>query len=196
MKNIKNKGFTLMELMIVVAIIVILSAAAIPALGERYEKNAIIKVREEISDFLKTSVEKAYEEGRGLSIDIDPTINRITATRTGATTSVIGRPLEIPSSLKIYTVKDIEPKTESGKTYIELTGDENTALVSIAVNSKGTIELIEGGTKYDSLVIVAKTRKSETPVAVRLSNVAGVDYGRVEVYLGSGDKKLFLRQGK
>ena len=59
MKNIKNKGFTLIELMIVVAIIAILAAIALPAYQD-YAKRARVSEALSLSTYAKYAVTEFY----------------------------------------------------------------------------------------------------------------------------------------
>ncbi len=110
---------------------------------------------------------------------------------------MVGRQYDIPARLKIFTMNNINPTvTANGDAYINVEGVGSNDVTNITINSKGAIKIIKDGTEYDSLTIVSKTNSGETPVAVRLSNITGLQFGKVEVYVGAGDKRLNLRIGK
>lgn len=57
----KNKGFSLVELMIVVAIITIMASVGMFAIKGRAEKNELIRLRTEIATTLDTGALRAFE---------------------------------------------------------------------------------------------------------------------------------------
>lgn len=69
----KNKGFTLIELMIVVAIIMILGSGTLFGLRVRHKNNELISLRNEIPTQMETVTLKAYEVGRAGSIEVSTT---------------------------------------------------------------------------------------------------------------------------
>lgn len=64
----KNEGFTLLELMIVVAIISIMVTAGSVALSGSFERNALMKMRVQIPTFLRSCFDKSYERGQDYEI--------------------------------------------------------------------------------------------------------------------------------
>ena len=67
----KEKGFTLLEMMIVVAIIAILSTVATVSMKGRAENNAKIKAKNMIPMFLNNAIDRAFEEGTEYTIDMN-----------------------------------------------------------------------------------------------------------------------------
>lgn len=59
----KNRGFSLIELMIVVAIIMILGAGGMWTLKDRLYRNEIIKVRASVPTLLNSGTLRVYERG-------------------------------------------------------------------------------------------------------------------------------------
>ena len=59
----KNRGFSLMELMIVVAIIMILGAGGMWTLKDRLYKNEIIKIKAAVPTLLNSGALRVYERG-------------------------------------------------------------------------------------------------------------------------------------
>ena len=112
----KTKGFTLLELMIVVAIIAILSTVATVSMKGRSEKNAKIKVKNMIPMFLNNAIDRAFDEGKGYILDMS-NINNASDPRIEMGT----RKVNLPSILDYEIV-------EKGTTVI---------LSSITINQKG-----------------------------------------------------------
>jgi|GEM_PF-3809842 len=69
----KNKGFSLVELMIVVAIITIMASVGMFAIKGRAEKNELIRLRTEIATTLDTGALRAFEiQKKADKVDINP----------------------------------------------------------------------------------------------------------------------------
>ncbi|MGM0509266.1 MAG: type II secretion system protein [Fusobacteriota bacterium] len=65
-----TKGFTLLEMMIVVAIVAILATTATVSMSGRAESNAVIKARTMIPQFINNGIDRAFEEGREYELDM------------------------------------------------------------------------------------------------------------------------------
>ena len=69
----KNRGFSLLELMIVVAILMILGGGGIWALKDRLYKNEIIKIRAAVPTLLNSGALRVYEKGTsGAALTVSP----------------------------------------------------------------------------------------------------------------------------
>jgi prepilin-type N-terminal cleavage/methylation domain-containing protein len=66
----KKRGFTLLELMMVVAIIGVLVGTAMIAANKRHEKNEFMRMKTQIPEFFRAIAEKSFEEGKGYDIQI------------------------------------------------------------------------------------------------------------------------------
>ncbi len=66
----KKRGFTLVEMMTVVAIIAILVGMAMLAMTKRYEKNEFIRMKTQIPEFFRAVAEKSFEEGKSYNIQM------------------------------------------------------------------------------------------------------------------------------
>lgn len=103
-----QKGFTLIELMIVVAIIGILAAIAIPQYQNYIAKSQVSRVMGELSS-LKTSVETCYLNGEAANCDL----GAVQSDLLGALTDVTQA-----SAITNLTVQIETDKTTSGNTAI------------------------------------------------------------------------------
>lgn len=66
----KKRGFTLVEMMVVVAIIAILVGMGMLAMNKRYEKNEFIRMKTQIPEFFRAVAEKSFEEGKSYNIQM------------------------------------------------------------------------------------------------------------------------------
>lgn len=87
----KNRGFSLMELMIVVAIIMVLGGGGIWSLKNRIYKNEVIKVKAAVPTLLNSGALRVYEKG----------ISTATLTATGSSVSIsnVGAGMEVKSNI-------------------------------------------------------------------------------------------------
>ncbi len=173
----KDNGFTLIELMAVVAIMGILSAAIIPALGHRTTKNAILKVKDDVSAFLTTIIERSYEEGQSYTVEIDPDNNIIEVSN--------GQTMNLPAALKYAVKKEFEI-------------DGNELDLDGAVDHSGEFEIDEkGGVNVTGagIALVASGKDDTAELAIQIYNIEGISFGKVKVYMNNGSDKLILREG-
>ncbi len=98
--NTAQKGFTLIELMIVIAIIGILSAIAIPAYQD-YTKKARFAEVLSVGNGYKTGVAECIDENAG-----SPTDCTLSATPTGAAKAIPAAPATMPKNVASIAVAD------------------------------------------------------------------------------------------
>lgn len=122
MKNVQ-KGFTLIELMIVVAIIAILAAIAIPAYQD-YTIRSQVSEGPVLADGAKTAVAEFYQntghfpknnESAGLATDVSINgqyVSKITVADTGIITATYGGP-KASDKIKTSTLS-LSPTTNAG----------------------------------------------------------------------------------
>lgn len=148
-----NKGFTLLEIMVVVAIIMILTAGGVVAVGDRIEKNAIIRVKTELPTMITNSIDKSFSDGVLRTITFNTTEGAITITGGATTTSSIT--YNFPKALRY----SMTPST-------------------FQIGERGEITGLGSATQA---AIIVKTKKAASVIAVRVSNISGLNLGRVVV---------------
>jgi prepilin-type N-terminal cleavage/methylation domain-containing protein len=79
-KNLKNTGFTLAELMIVVAIVGILAAVALPSLSRFMQKKAVEAEVNKIASVFKTARSEALAQATNVSVNWSGVTGQIRAT--------------------------------------------------------------------------------------------------------------------
>lgn len=87
----KNRGFSLMELMIVVAIIMILGGGGMWSLKNRLYKNEIIKIKAAVPTLLNSGALRVYEKGASGAT--------LTATGSSVSISNVGAGMEVKSNM-------------------------------------------------------------------------------------------------
>jgi type IV pilus assembly protein PilA len=121
MKRSLQKGFTLIELMIVVAIIGILAAVALPAYQD-YTAKAKVAEASTMSAAARTALALAYNEGKLF----------VSATGTVATTS--------NAALNLATATDIKSKYVKSVTVASTTALKGTVTVEMQATGVDTID--------------------------------------------------------
>lgn len=146
-----NKGFTLLEIMVVVAIVMILSIGGVMAIGDRIEKNAIIRVKSELPTVIRGAIDKSFSDGISRTVEYNTTegVINITGTSTGAISYQIPRPLK---------------GTMTPNTFI--------------IGEKGEVSGLGAATEA---AISVKTKKSTKVINVKVSNISGLNLGRVVI---------------
>lgn len=91
----KNRGFSLMELMIVVAIIMILGAGGMWTLKDRLYKNEIIKIKAAVPTLLNSGALRVYEKGASGAT--------LTATGSSVSISNVGAGMEVKSRMFTFS---------------------------------------------------------------------------------------------
>lgn len=73
----RSRGFTLVELVTVTAVIGIVSAVAIPSFNGYYEKCCVMAAVSEITGMIKEAKQSALADGRYFSIGFNPGLQRV-----------------------------------------------------------------------------------------------------------------------
>ncbi|SLJ83535.1 pilin [Psychrobacter sp. DAB_AL43B] len=126
--NTAQKGFTLIELMIVVAIIGILAAIAIPQYQNYIAKSQVSRVMGETGN-LKTAVEDCMNSGRTASI--------VNTGGTGATTCSLGA---TTSNIQGAAVTNGSDATD-GFPLVSIDGEANTASIAATFSNNAASTL-------------------------------------------------------
>ena len=152
-----KKGFTLVELMIVVAIIVIVSTFASINIVDRIRKNNEIRTKVIVPTVIKNTIDKAFAEGRKYYIDI-PVSNektiKVTKNMANTTTTAIAEEISIPKGNITYTTV---PST----------------VTQIVIGEKGNV--------VNNVDIIIKS--GTIPFyKIEVKNITGVDIGSVRTF--------------
>lgn len=155
-----NKGFTLIEIMIVVAIAMVLSTVGVMAVGRRMENNAITRVRTELPTYILGVLDRAFTEGGRyqivLNADGEMTLSRVNVNNDNTTTTTNIETVEFPDSL-VYTLTPVSLAN------------------SVTIGERGEFQLV------GEFIITVKTRSDRSVMTITGSNIAGVNLGRIVV---------------
>lgn len=88
----KLKGFTIIELLIVVALIGILVSVGGVSLKKQAESRAMLKIQNEFGDFFRVAAKRSFETGKKYSIHFDLTGKKIIISRNGKITDTLELP--------------------------------------------------------------------------------------------------------
>ncbi len=159
----KKNGFTLIEIILVVAILGILSTMAVASLSGRGEKDAKAFVRERVPLILGNALHKSFEEGRQMTIQIELP-DRIKVLNGSAVMEQVNLPKNLNYSL--VTDSEIDVGTSA----------------SITINQEGGFALSQA----QNIKILNK--QGQFVLRIRMRNVGqvspgvGLDVGIIEVY--------------
>ena len=148
-----NKGFTLIELMIVVAIAMVLTTVGVMAVGRRMENNAITRVRTELPTYILGVLDRAFTEGRSYTIVLTAD-GEMTLSNGNADIETV----EFPDNL-IYT---LTPANLGN---------------SVTIGERGEFQL-GAETQF---IITVKTRSDRSVMTITGSNIEGINLGRIVV---------------
>ena len=166
MKNIQ-KGFTLIELMIVVAIIGILAAVAIPAYGD-YTARAQAAEAFTLLDGLKTPLTELYTSNGGFGVvpttNLTPTVYQITGIVAGKYVGSIAAGSAIPAIGTSLTSVQANYITTTGiNTRLLLGGVTGAAALGVHMyynSASGAWSCANGNANADVLSTAAGTEKA------------------------------------
>lgn len=147
-----NRGFTLLEIVVVVAIVAVLSTIGIMAVGGRIEQNAILRSKTEIPTFIRNAIDKSFSDGESRTVEVNAAEGTITIAASGGRTETyeLARPLIITMTPE-----------------------------SFDIGEKGEVRGLGAATQA---AIMVRTRKgSKDVVRVEVSNISGLNLGRVNV---------------
>lgn len=156
-----KKGFTLVEIMIVVAIIIIMSSVGYISVGDRIRKDNEKKVKVILPTVIRTAIDKAFAEGRGYQVNIPVS---------GSGTLIVTKDPAVTGA----AIEDSRVQVpKGGITYI--TSPSSVTIVDIG--EKGEI-------KKDGVEIIVKSNNIPFYKVV-VKNISGIDIGSVKTYTNS-----------
>lgn len=124
----KKRGFTIIELLIVVALIGILVGIGGVSIKKQAESKAMLRVQNEIGDFFRVAAKRSQETGKKYAVDFDLVNKIIKITRNGNPTDT----LELPNVFKYSII----PALTTGKPTLTTTGNISDNFTLYISNSK------------------------------------------------------------
>jgi prepilin-type N-terminal cleavage/methylation domain-containing protein len=159
----KKKGFTMIEMVVIVAIIGILAAFGTLRISGRAEKNAMITFKGKAPEFIRVTTQRAFEEGEYYTIEIDASEKLIKREKTSGGKK---EELYLPSLLK-YEIHDTS-------------GDS----IEIEIDDRGQGELSDGSALDKEIFIF--NSKDRALYKMRVFSDTPIMYLRVETSLPEG----------
>lgn len=158
-----KKGFTLVEIMIVVAIIIIMSSVGYISVGDRIRKDNEKKVKVILPTVIRTAIDKAFAEGRGYKVEIPVS---------GSGTLIVTKDPAVSGAAIIEDSRVQIPK--AGVTYTT----SPSSVTVVEIGQKGEIKA-----NKDVEIIVKSKNIPFYKVAVK--NIPGINIGSVKTYTNS-----------
>ena len=148
----KNRGFSLMELMIVVAIIMILGGGGMWTLKDRLYKNEIIRVKAAVPTLLSSGTLRAYEKGISTAV--------LTVTGGSISISNVGAEMEVESRMFTFSTSP-------------------TSISEININDLGG--LVTSPSAIDRFDILVKDKKSNDVMTFEVRTRSNFGVFKVDV---------------
>lgn len=123
----EKKGFTLIELMIVVALIGILVSIGGVSIKKQAESKAMLRVQNEIGDFFRIAAKRSQETGKIYNVDFKLDENLIEISRTG-----VLEELKLPNIFEYSII----PSLANNKATLTTTGNISNNFTLYISNSK------------------------------------------------------------
>lgn len=149
----KNKGFSLVELMIVVAIITIMASVGMFAIRGRAEKNELIRLRTEIASTLDTGALRAFEIQSEETVEINPNSIKI---------EVGTRKFEVKSKIHTFSLSP-------------------SGITTVGLNKLGAFTTTGTGISGDDFDILVKDRDNVEKLRVEVRSNANLGVYSLEV---------------
>ncbi len=163
----KRKGFTMIEMIVIVAIIGLLAAFGTLRIAGRPEKNALVTFKGKAPEFIRVTAQRAFEEGEDYIIEINTSEETIKRKDAGGTEKEI---LFLPEILKY-----------------EIYGTSVDS-ITIKVDDRGHGYLDSGGVLSDlNENIFIFNSKDEALYRMKLFSDNPIKYLKVETSLPIGD---------
>lgn len=133
----KKRGFTIIELLVVVALIGILVGIGGVSIGKQAQSRAMLRVRNEIGDFFRVAAKRSLETGKKYIINFDLSTKKIEISRNGEVTDT----LKLPNVLE-YGIKWDSDFEQNFSSEIESNGflDKSFTLYVFKSNSQSEIQ--------------------------------------------------------
>ena len=163
----KKKGFTMIEVVIIVAIVGILAVFGTLRISGRAEKNAMITFKGKAPEFIRVTTQRAFEEGEDYTIDIDAGGKTIKRKNSSGT---------LKEEIFLPEVLEYEIQSTSGDA------------ISVKVDDRGQGYLVDGPNLIDlNKNIFVFNSKDKALYKMRVFSDTPIMYLRVETSLPIGN---------
>lgn len=160
----KKKGFTIVELLVIMAVLGVILGFGGISIRKQRKNNAILRVRNELGEFFRVTAKRALETGRRQGIDFDLENKKIEIYRVedsngvwkvGGTRHII-RTLNLPKDLEYIKKKSDGTYVADFDNYITSWGNISRGM-TIYVTEKNTTPEIDGSEEIRHAVSLSQT---------------------------------------